>query len=271
MNQPQAKPSAHSPTAKTRAPKLSSPAHPRLLLALFKRELQAFFYTPMAYIIIFCFLLLNGLTSYFYLLSFYGNLEVLLVSQYGQIPFWFMLLLLPSLISMRSFAEERRAGTFETLVTTGIPDAYLVLSKFAANWAFNLVLWGLSLPILFLLEQDGDLDWGVVKCIFLGIAMFTMLLSSIGVFTSALSKNQIVSASMSLLIALCFFFSHSLRSLYPAGDPILRLFDYISPLFHFQHDFVRGIFGLRYGVLFASLSLFFLFLSTKVLEHRRWW
>lgn len=242
----------------------------RTLLALYRRELFAFFVSPIAYIILTVFLLANGVTFLLYVRALHGRLEAIVMSQFTLIPFWFLCLLVPPLLTMRTVAEERRSGTLELLATAGVSDTSIVWAKFLSAWTFLCVLWAMTLPLFVVLNWGGAVDWGVITSVYSGIALFGGLLTGVGVFASTLSQNQLVAAAVSMVLNLLLFFMNSFRYLYQVGDYELQYFNYISPTFHFTTDFVRGVFDYRYLILYMSTTLFFLFLSIKSLERRRW-
>ena len=130
------------------------------IATVYRKELLSHFVSPIAYVIMLVFLLVNGLTFYFYLKIFDGNFQLLISSQYGGISFWFLCVLVPPLLTMQCFAEEKRSGTYELLVTTGIGESCLVAGKFLAAWTFFLILWAAVLPLFVLLDWVGDPDWG---------------------------------------------------------------------------------------------------------------
>lgn len=243
----------------------------RRLLALYRKELLTFFVSPVAYIIMLVFLALNGITFYYYLVLSRGNVELLLLSQYGLIPFWFLMILVPPLLTMRTFAEERRTGTFELLVTSGVGDVPLVLAKFLGAWTFYAFLWATVVPLIVLLQWAGRVDWGIVIAIHAGILLVGALLTSVGILASTLTRNQLIAASVSMIANLALLFSNSFRSFFEVGRFEVHYFNFVSPLFHFTRDFSRGVFDFRYLVLYASTTAFVLFLATKSLERRRWW
>ncbi len=243
----------------------------RRLLAIYRREVFTYFVSPTAYIILLVFLLVNGITFYFNLRFFSGHVGYLVAIQYSSIIFWFLVLLIPPLLTMRSFAEERRSGTWELLTTTGVGDATIVAGKFLAAWSFFLFLWLAVLPPFFFLESVADIDWGMILTVHGGLVLLGALLTSIGIFSSSFGANQLVAASVAMLLNLVVFFLHYFRFLYEPGDVELRVFQYVSPLAHFGGDFTLGVFDGRYVVLYASVAWFFLFLAVKSLERRRWW
>ncbi|MCI0652751.1 MAG: ABC transporter permease [Planctomycetes bacterium] len=243
----------------------------RRLGALYRRELLSFFVSPIAYIVLFVFLLMNGVAFYFFLRAGRGSVELLISWQYSSVIFWFLTLLVPPLLTMRAFAEEHRSATFELLATTGAADATLVAGKFLAAWTFFLLLWLALLVPYAMLEWSCDLDWGIVLAVHGGLALAGALFTAIGICASSFTRNQLVAASTAMIANLLIFFLNYFRLLYEAGDCELRVFDYLSPLSHFMNDFAIGIFDARYVVLYGSLTCFFLFLAAKALERRRWW
>ena len=134
----------------------------KILRLVFVREVLAYFQSPMAYVILLVFLLINGVTFYYFLTLFDGLLTPIVTSQYGFLSFWFLMILIPPLLTMRGFAEERRTGTYELLVTTGIDEGIIVLGKFLSALFFFSLMWAGVLFLFVLMEAVGDLDWGVL-------------------------------------------------------------------------------------------------------------
>jgi len=242
----------------------------RVPVAIARRELLSLFVSPVATIVLFAFLLIHGATLHFYLRALDGEVPAVLSSQFGGIPFWFLCLALPPLITMRSIAEERRAGTFELLVSTGAGDAQIVAGKFIAAWSFHMLLWLSLLPLLGLIDLIGGIDWGVVATLYAGLALCGALFTAIGVLASAATQNPLAAAILGVTADLAIFFSNWLRVLYAPGSLEIRYFEYLSPVHHFGNDFSRGVLDLRVAVLYLGTALWALFLAVKVLERRRW-
>ena len=242
------------------------------LWAIYQREIFTYFVSPMAYIILFVFLLMNGITFYFHLVSYNGILEIVLSGQFGgSFTFWFLCMLVPPLITMRAFCEEKRAGTYELLVTSGVGETLIVVGKFLAAWTFFMILWTFVLTFYVLLEWVGDLDWGMVVTGMGGLFLVGSLFCSLGIFTSTLTQNQLIAAILAMVGNLMILFLNFFRTFFKPGDFELRYFNYLSPHYHFTHDFNRGVFDYRYLVFYGSLTIFLLFLAVKSLERRRWW
>ncbi len=243
----------------------------RRVAAIYRRELLSYFTSPVAYIILFVFLLANGVTFYFFINAFQGRIDDILRSLYGGIVFWFLILLIPPLLTMRAFSEEKRSGTYELLVTTGISDTALVAGKFLASWTYFMFLWGTLWPFLWMLESVANPEWGVLIAFHFGIALIGLVFCAVGLFASTLTQNQLASASVAMVLNLLVFFMSYFRSFFQPGDLALRYFDYVSPAYHFVNDFANGVIDIRYVVLYGSFSLAFLFVAVKALEWRRWW
>ena len=248
----------------------------RAYLTLVRRELGAFFVSLTGYVIIASVLLLLGI-------SFTGILDALNDSPtdvpltelfYRSYYFWIILLLTAPIITMRSFAFEKGTGTYETLMTTPVSDLQVVLAKFTGTLAFYVLTWlplfGCVAVVRYLTGETKVLDPWTTASTFLGFVLMGCLYMSMGCFASALTRSQIIAAMNSLVLGLGLFLL-SLRSLVPMppADWATKLFAYVSLSEHLE-DFSRGFVDTRHLVFYASLSIFFLFLTLKVVESRRW-
>ncbi len=238
--------------------------------AIVHRELLSLFTSPIAYIILFTFLLVNGATFHYYLRVLDGELAAVIASQFGAPVFWFLCLVAPPLITMRAFAEERRAGTFELLISTGIGDPALIFGKFLGGWIFQAILWCALLPLFLLLDSVGQIDWGVIVSLYIGLLLIGALFTSIGVLASSLTQNQLVAAVLAFSVNLAIFFLSFLRYLFDRGTLENRFFEHVSPLHHFGRDFSQGVVDIQTLVLYFGVIAWALFLTAKVLERRRW-
>jgi len=238
-------------------------------LTLVRRELGGFFVSLTGYVIIASVLLLLGI-------SFTGILSILNDSPtdvpltelfYKTDYFWFILVLTTPVITMRSFAFEKGTGTYETLMTTPVSDLQVVLAKFTGTLVFYVLTWlplfGCIAVVRYLTGEAKVLDPWTTASTFLGFVLM-------GCLYSALTRSQIIAAMNSLVIGLGLFLL-SLRSLVPVppADWAAKVFSYISLSEHLE-DFARGFVDTRHLVFYASLTIFFLFLTLKVVESRRW-
>jgi ABC-2 type transport system permease protein len=175
---------------------------------------------------------------------------------------------------MRSFAFEKGSGTFETLMTTPVSDLQVVLAKFTGTLLFYLLTW---MPLLacvavvrYYTNEPTVFDWRIAATTLAGITLIGCLYMSLGCFASALTRNQIIAAMNGFVLGLGFFIV-SLRSLIPAASAhwTTKTFAHISMTAHME-DFARGIVDTRHVIFYLSFTLFFLYLTLKVVESRRW-
>jgi ABC-2 type transport system permease protein len=240
----------------------------RSTLIIARRELGSYFATPVASVFIVIFLVLQGALT-FNLGNFLDRNQADLQPFFAFIP-WVFLLLVPA-VTMRLWAEERRLGTIELLLTLPITQTQAVLGKFLAAWAFCGLALLLTFPFVVTVNILGRPDNGVIACGYLGSMLVAGAFLAMGSALSAATKNQVV--AFVLAVALCFVFAVASYPLVtdflgthtPALSDIARR---VGVLERFQ-DFTRGIVSLRDVIYFASLIGFFLFLNTVILEQRR--
>ena len=244
-------------------------------LSLFKKEVQTCFLSPIAFVVLFFFWVLSGL-NFFWLLVQLADGEPLTTAQqqmFGGLIAFSLLVIVP-LITMRLFAEERKLGTLESLLTTPLTAVDLVAAKFAGSLVFYTVLW-FPVVIYTLILQDLSPvealqfpDFGAMRSGFLGIMLVGGLYISIGLFMSSLTSNQIVAAISGFALLSVLFFS-MLFMAYTAVNPSVRIVgQYFSSYAHLL-DFSRGIVDGRTVVLYLSLTVWFLFFAVKVLDSKR--
>ena len=239
---------------------------PTLIVA--RRELAGYFATPVAYVFIVIFLVLSGALT-FTLGGFFARGQADLQPFFNFVP-WLFLFLVPAL-TMRLWAEERRLGTIELLLTLPITLWQAVVGKFLAAWAFCAVALALTFPLWVTINLLGNPDNGVALAGYAGCLLMAGAYLAIGAALSAATKNQVI--AFVLAVAVCFVFA-------AAGSPIVT--DFLSQrvpllaeiarglsLTERFNGFARGIIALRDIVYFASFILFFLFLNAVVLDHRK--
>jgi ABC-2 type transport system permease protein len=243
---------------------------------LTRRELAGYFMSVTGYIIIAAAMFLMGFSFVVLLVNLQQEPTSMPVTEVFYITpfFWYILLLATPVITMRLFAQEKFSGTFETLMTTPVSDLQVVLAKFTAALVFYVVLW---LPLLACLltvrhytSDPTAFDAGAVGSTFLGILLLGCLFISLGCCASALTRSQVTAAMISLGFGASLFLLAVLagKSSTSAGwpDQVLSCFT----LFEQMHDFARGIVDTRPVVLLVTLTWFFLFLTLRVVESRRW-
>jgi ABC-2 type transport system permease protein len=248
----------------------------RIFGTLLRRELAAFFLSITGYVIIAAVTLLSGL-GFVVLLTSLGNspfTATVTEMFYSTFFFWLILLLATPVITMRLFALEKASGTFETLMTTPVGDLQVVAAKFNASVIFYMVTWLPTLGCLFIVRhftnQSGALDAGTVSGMYLGIFLTGCLFLSLGCFASAISQSQMVAAMVSLVLGVSLFSLGYLAKQIPATAQWQAQALSFFSLFDQMNDFARGVVDTRTLIFYVSATFFFLFLTLRVVESRRW-
>lgn len=248
----------------------------RAFLTLSRRELAGFFVSFTGYVIIAASTFLVGL-SFVVLLDKLGNEpSPMPVTElfYRTYFFWLIVLLAAPVITMRLFALEKFSGTFETLMTAPVRDLTVVLAKFSAAFAFYLVMWlpmlGCLVFVARFVNQPDALDPGTLVSMYLGVALVGGLFLSLGCFASAITRSQTVAAMVTLVLGVSFFALGFLADQMPApGDWPAQALGRLA-LFDQMHDFARGVVDTRAIVACVSLTGWFLYLTLRAVESRRW-
>lgn len=241
----------------------------RELVAVFKREFAAYFATPLAYVFIVIFLFAMGAFT-FYIGHFFENDTADLQVFFGFHP-WLYLFLVPA-ISMRLWAEERRSGTMELLLTLPVPLWATVAGKYLAAWAFTGVALLLTFPIWITVNYLGHPDNGVILASYIGSFLMAGAYLAIGACISASTKNQVIAFVVSVVV--CFLFTIS-------GAPlVLDFFRSWAPLalvnaissFSFLTHFTAisaGVIDLRDLIFFLSLIALFLTANVVIVDLKK--
>ncbi|HYZ33374.1 MAG TPA: ABC transporter permease subunit [Crenalkalicoccus sp.] len=240
----------------------------RAALLVAGRELGSYFATPVATVFIDIFLVLSGVLT-FSLGNFFARGQADLIPFFSLLP-WLLLFLVPAL-SMRLWAEERRSGTIEMLLTLPITPWQAVLGKFLAAWAVCAIALALTFPLWITVNILGSPDNGVILAGYAGGLAVAGAYLTIGAAVSAMTRNQVI--AFVLAIAVCFLFAVSgsgivatfLSDRLPALAETARALS-VSARFD---GLMRGVLGLGDVVFFVSFIAFFLFLNTVVLDHRK--
>jgi ABC-2 type transport system permease protein len=237
-------------------------------LVIAGRELRAYFATPVATVFIVIFLVLQGALT-FNLGQFFSRGQADLSPFFTFVP-WVFLLLVPA-ITMRLWAEERRLGTIELLLTLPITQAEAVLGKFLAAWAFCAIALVLTFPFVITVNILGNPDNGVIASGYVGSLLVAGAFLSVGSALSALTKNQVI--AFVLAVAVCFIFAVAsypvVTDFLSRNTPVLAdIARRIAVIDRFQ-DFTRGIVSLRDLIFFATFIGFWLFLNTVIVDQRK--
>lgn len=241
----------------------------RGLLAVYRRELAAYFATPLAAVFLVIFLALAAVFT-FNLGGLYGRGQADLRPLFTALP-WLFLFLVPA-ISMRLWAEERRLGTIELLSTLPLSLCDMVLGKFLAAWTFAVLALLLTFPIWLTVEFLGTPDRGAIVAGYIGGALLVGAYLAIGAAISALTKSQVIAFVLCAAVCLLFLLSgfpaviDFLRGWAPAG--VLDAVASLSFLSRFE-SIARGVLDLRDVLYFLSVMAAFLILNALFIQWRR--
>lgn len=248
----------------------------RAYLTLTRRELASFFLSITGYVIISGLTLLVGL-DFVTLLSSVGTDPVSMpITQlfFNNLLLWIIIVLTAPVITMRLFALEKASGTFETLTTTPVADAQIVAAKFTAAVIFFVIMWLPTLAYMFIVHhfanQAGALDKGTLASMYTGLFLAGCFLLSIGCLASALTKSQVMAGMITLVAGMALLMLNWLaQNVSPGGqwqEQVLSFFNLTQQML----DFTRGIVDTRVIVFYVTVTFFFLFLTLRVIESRRW-
>ncbi len=232
-------------------------------LIIAQKELNTYFASPLAYIITAFFLLLSGF--FFYILLAQSS-EVSLRYWYGNMIV--VLLFVAPLITMRLLAEEQRMGTIELLMTSPVRDWEVVVGKYLAAFVFMAFMFALTLFYPLLLSRIGQPDWGPIVSGYLGILLYAGATLAIGLFASSLNQNQVVGAFVSFVILLIFYLLNFFAQVMNAGA-LSGLLQYLTINAHLD-DFARGVIDTQHVVYYLAAIALFLFITTRIVESKRW-
>ena len=230
------------------------------MLAILKKEINTFFASPIGYLVIGVFLLLNGL----FLWVFKGEFNIIdnglaNLSSFFLLAPWILIFLVPA-VTMRSFSDEKKQGTLELLVTKPISHFQIVLGKYFG--AFILILMALIPTLLYVYtisvlgNPEGNLDLGSTIGSYFGLLFLIAAYTAIGIFASTLSDNQIVAFIIAVFICFFFYFGFEGLSNYNVFDNIIYM-ENLGMASHYN-SMSRGVIDTRDLIYFISIALAFL-------------
>ncbi len=253
------------------------------LITLVKRELKAYFFSPIAYAIIVIFLVITGF--FFYTgMSVYGIVsfemsrsaqmmgpQELSLADFVLRPFFgnlsIVLLMLMPLFTMRLFSEEKMTGTIELLFTWPLKDFEIALGKYLAALLMFLLMLSPTVSYIGFIWWYSTPPWITMACGYLGLFLLGASFLSLGVFVSTLTKNQIISAAISFGVLLVFWIISWTTG--AKTDTLSEFLNYISVLRHYD-QFSKGVIDTRDVVYYLSFIFLFLFLTLRSLESKNW-
>jgi ABC-2 type transport system permease protein len=240
-----------------------------MIRTIFKRELAAYFESPVAYVFLVIFLLLAGFFTFTFG-GFFERGEASLAAFFNWLP-WLFLFLVPA-GGMRLWSEERRLGTIELLFTMPVATWQAILGKFLASWAFLVIALALTFPIVVTVNWLGDPDNGVIVCGYFGAALLAGADLAVTSMTSALTRNQVIAFILSVVLCLLLIlvgFSPLTDLLARWASPwVVEAVSRFSVLTHYD-GFQRGVLDSRDLVYFLSVMAFSLFATGVILRNHR--
>lgn len=249
-------------------------------LAIARKELMSYFASPIAYVIVGFFALVFGYFYYVYLALFvrqsmqmqpYMGPATLNINQ-QMIRYLFLnasvlvLFVLP-MVTMRTYAEEKRSGTMELLLTSPLTDAQIIVGKFVGAMALYGVMLGVTLPHMAILFWYGDPEWRPVASAYLGILLMGGCFISLGLLISSMTRNQIVAGMVTFAIFLMLWVINWIGDF--ASPTAREVVIYLSITEHFD-DFSKGVVDTKHVVYYLSFITFGLFLTAKSVDSERW-
>ncbi|NJO15485.1 MAG: ABC transporter permease subunit [Thioploca sp.] len=239
------------------------------IMVLFWRELASYFATPIAYVFIIIFLFLSGIFT-FYLGNFFARGQADLIPFFTFHP-WLYLFLIPAL-AMRLWAEERKTGTIELLLTLPVTITEAVLGKFLAAWAFTAIALVMTFPIWVSVNYLGNPDNSVILAGYIGSLLMAGAFLAIGSCMSALTKNQVIAFVITVVVCLAFILSGFplVLDFFSGWAPqlIVKTISSFSFLTHFN-AIGKGVIDLRDIIYFFSLIAFWLFATAILIEMKK--
>jgi ABC-2 type transport system permease protein len=230
-------------------------------VALYGKEVRAFFDTPTAYVVTSAVLLISG---YLFSATLFLRGRAVLDSFFNQVPL--MLLFLAPAITMRLYSEEVKSGTAEILATLPVTESEVLWAKYLASMTVITFYLAASLVYPVILSLVGSPDWGAILCGYSGAWLSAAVICAAGLWTSSLTRNQLTAFILSLLIAMGFFLVGKLQPLLPPSVASVAAF---LGLDAHLNNLTRGVIDVRDLLYYASLIAFFLYLTYLNARNRR--
>lgn len=227
-----------------------------------KKELDLYFLSPIAYIVLFVLALISG--YYFYIFVFQVKDAVVIMPYLFSVLASIFLFISP-FYTMRLISEEKKTGTIELLMTSPISEGEIVVGKFLGSFLFFSLLLSVTFLYLLVLVIWGHPDFGVILANYIGFFLLGATFISLGLVASSLTKNQIIAAILTFLFLLLFWLIGWIGSSFSSG--LKGFFSYFSLIDHFA-NFNRGIIDSSDLIFFLSLITFNLFLTSRILSRK---
>lgn len=251
------------------------------ILAIANKELRSYFASPIAYIVIGLFSLLYG--YFFWAILRYFVSQSMQMGQFGMGPqavnvnqmllrpllqnVTILVLFVMPMVTMRTYAEEKRSGTIELLLTSPLTDVQIILGKFAGAMALYTIMLLVSLVPITVLFAYGSPEWQPIVTAYLGLLLLGGCFVSLGLLISSLTSNQIVAGMVTFGVFLFLWVITWIGSF--SGPTVDSLTKYLSIIEHFD-DFGKGVIDTTHLVYYVSFITFGLFLTAKSVDSERW-
>jgi ABC-2 type transport system permease protein len=234
--------------------------------AIIRKELKSYFNSPIAYIVMGVFLSAMAVLYFF----FSGDTATRFADLRGYFNFipWVFILIIPA-ITMRTWAEEKKSGTDEVLLTLPFREAELVIGKFVAVFLLLVLMLLLTAVVPISLSALGNFEFGQVIGQYLGVLFYGTACLTVGLFVSALTKNQIIAFLATALILFLLVAVNFLNAVISFPPFLASAINWISFRYHFE-TLGKGLIELKDLFFFVIMSAFFLFLNVKVLVIKKW-
>lgn len=253
-----------------------------VVLTTLKKELMSYFFSPVAYVVAVLFYLFRGFEvsalaqSYE---AFPREVDGFTTAYVFQASTNFMIVLVPPILTMRCFAEEKRSGSLEVLLTAPVREFEVVLGKWLAALAFFAAIWLPTALLLWVLTWptflESPLPVGPAFTSYVGLTLLGAMLLAVGCFTSSLTDNQLLASLSAMLfnialLAVPGLTSQSLASAVRQSPFVRTLLEQTNVYDHLQNWFTRGLIDTSHIAFYVGGAGFFLFLTVKALESRKW-
>jgi len=234
------------------------------IITILKKELNSYFNSPLGYVVISVFLVIAG---WLFMQTFFLEGQSSMRSFFSLLPVIFMFIL-PA-VTMSQWAEEKRSGTVEVLMTFPVRASDVVFSKFFSSLTFLAIMLFFSLPIPYMVTSVGSPDRGVILAGYLGAILLGSSYIAIGLWVSSVTRNQIVSFLLGAGIIFVFFIIGNSFVLDSLPENVGSVGRFLSLTAHFN-SILRGVVSLSDIVYYLSIIAFFLFLNAREVSLKKW-
>jgi ABC-2 type transport system permease protein len=251
------------------------------ILAIWQREMKSYFVSPIAYVVLTVFLFISGF--FFTTILTAWVQQTMMQAAYGQgappadVPgmvsrsffgtISVVLLFMIPMLTMGLFAEEKKRGTIELLLTTPVGNLQAMMGKYLASLSFLLIMFLSSVLTISALFMYGQPDWKPIMAAYIGLVLYGATLLAIGLFISTLTENQIVAGVITLGVILVLWLVDALAA--NAQGVMRDVLSYMSVISHLD-DFIKGVIDTTHVIFYVTFAFFGLFLAYRSLESLRW-